>query len=94
MPEFSHQNDAQKSCQQHDCIYFGGASEPFFVGDFGCFFSEEEYLCGYDAIVEYVEQGCEDDAAAAVVDDAEDDAEGEGVESLCEVEVCDAEGEC
>ena len=51
-------------------------------------------MCGYDAIVEYVEQGCEDDAAAAVVDDAEDDAEGEGVESLCEVEVCDAEGEC
>lgn len=47
---------------------------------------------GGEAVVCDVQEGGEQDVTCLIVDDAEDDAEGECVEALCEVEVNCAEG--
>ena len=69
------------------------SAKPVGIGDVLDVCAEGVELNGCDAVVDDVQDGCQHDVSGLIVYDAEDDGEGQCIESLCEVEMHDAEGE-
>lgn len=94
IPKYLYEDEAQKAAKCRDCVGGRGAAEQIGVGGFVVAFVQAEELYGGEAIVEDVKEGRHHDVAGFVVDDAEHDAEREGIKPLCKVEVQDAECQC
>lgn len=93
VPENGHQDKAKDAGKCSEGIGIGCAAEPVGEGEVLDVFAIEIKQCGNGTVVDDVEQGRDDDIAGLVVDDAEQYANREGIDALCEVEVDGAESQ-